>query len=113
MSQGWYGVDLDGTLARYDGWNDGHIGDPIVPMLERVKGWLDDGKDVRIVTARVSSARKGLDLDEQRQLVEDWCLRHLGRILPVTAEKDMHMIVLWDDRAVTVEANTGRVRTFA
>lgn len=25
---GWIGVDLDGTLARYDGWVDGlHIGD--------------------------------------------------------------------------------------
>ena len=30
----WIGVDLDGTLAYYDGWvSDDHVGDPIEPML--------------------------------------------------------------------------------
>lgn len=50
----WIGVDLDGTLAYYDGWKgEHHIGDPIPEMLDRVKGWLEQGYEVRIVTARV------------------------------------------------------------
>lgn len=41
MSEGWIGVDLDGTLAEYLGWQGmGHIGEPIAPMVERVKAWL-------------------------------------------------------------------------
>lgn len=38
MNAGWYAVDLDGTLAHYDGWRgEDHIGDPIPPMVERIK----------------------------------------------------------------------------
>jgi len=36
-----------------------------------------------------------------------WCEKHLGLALPVTCVKDMHMIELWDDRAVQVVTNTG------
>jgi hypothetical protein len=51
---GWIGVDLDGTLAHYEGWKgQEHIGEPIAPMVERVKGWLAEGREVRIFTARV------------------------------------------------------------
>ena len=39
--QGWVGVDLDGTLATYDEWRGiEHVGEPIAPMVERVKRWL-------------------------------------------------------------------------
>lgn len=42
--QGWIGVDLDGTLAHYDGWKGAdHIGEPIPAMVERVKQWLSEG----------------------------------------------------------------------
>ena len=59
MTNGWIGVDLDGTLAYYDQWRGAlHIGEPIPVMLERVKRWLDEGKDVRIFTARVN--REGI-----------------------------------------------------
>ena len=47
MSQqnGWIGVDLDGTLAHYEGWKGiEHIGAPVPAMLERVKNWLAEGK---------------------------------------------------------------------
>ena len=61
MTNGWIGVDLDGTLAYYDQWRGAlHIGEPIPVMLERVKRWLDEGKDVRIFTARVN--REGIAL---------------------------------------------------
>jgi hypothetical protein len=56
---GYIGVDLDGTLARYDGWNNGVIGEPIPLMQSRIWDWLGSGQEVRIVTARGS--------DEQEQ----------------------------------------------
>ena len=118
--KGWIGIDLDGTLAEYHGWNNGKIGEPIQLMVERVKGWLAEGKSVRIMTARVgiqedayseesgSAATKEF-ADCQRSLIEDWCLEHVGQKLPVTAAKDFAMIELWDDRVVRVEHNTGRI----
>ena len=108
MSNGWIGVDLDGTLAHYDGWNadDHSIGKPIPAMLDRVKKWLASGMEVRIFTARVGGAHE--DAEEARALVDDWCLKHLGVILTVTCKKDYSMIQLWDDRCVQVEPNTGR-----
>ncbi len=52
---GWIGVDLDGTLAQYDGWKGpDNIGDPIPLMVGRVKEWLEAGHEVRVFTARVS-----------------------------------------------------------
>lgn len=116
--EGWIGVDLDGTLAYYDKWRGvEHIGKPIAAMIERVKKWLDDGKDVRIVTARVapfdpSSGGTESDHDDEvaigRKTIERWCKDHIGRILPITSRKDHQMTELWDDRAVEVEQNTGK-----
>ena len=38
-TSGTIAVDLDGTLARYDGWKGiDHIGDPIPLMVSRVMG---------------------------------------------------------------------------
>lgn len=117
MEQGWIGVDFDGTLAHYDGWQGTKLGEPIPAMVARVKGWVADGYEVRIVTARVSSRNEkkrlenGEDMweaDAHRAAIEEWCAQHIGVRLPVTAEKDFEMIELWDDRAVQVEKNTGK-----
>lgn len=111
---GWIGVDLDGTLAEYHGWSgENHIGDPIPAMVERVRLWLRQGRDVRIFTARVTELPLNLDgtphdLAATRASIEQWCLQHLGRILPITNVKDFGLIELWDDRAIQVIANTGR-----
>lgn len=115
MTQGWIGVDLDGTLAVYAGWNDGEIGEPVPLMMRRVKEWLAQGIEVRIVTARVGKpdATRVSDtpekIEEMRREVEDWCEKHIGQRLVVTNEKDYGMIELWDDRCVRVEENTGRI----
>lgn len=104
--QGWIGVDLDGTLALYDGWKGvGHIGDPVPLMYDRVVRWLAEGKDVRIFTARASNYHG--DLPEVTAAIDAWCVKHFGRLLPVTCMKDYGMIELWDDRAVQVKENTG------
>ena len=107
MSRGWIGVDLDGTLARHDGWKGHtHIGKPVPVMLERVKQWLSEGTEVRIVTARVASVSSGRE--EARTAIQKWCKKHIGVELTVTSEKDYSMIELWDDRSIPVEFNTGR-----
>lgn len=104
--QGWIGVDLDGTLAFYDGWQGPtHIGAPIIKMVVRVADWLGRGKDVRIMTARVAPNKN--DREVCRKAIEDWCRGLFGRVLPVTHEKDFNMIELWDDRVVQVVPNTG------
>ncbi len=114
---GWMGVDLDGTLAYYDGLKGPeYIGDPIPAMVDRVKKWLNEGREVRIFTARVSCTdlvKKDDTRDDAkvaavaRKQIEAWCLMHIGVRLQVTAVKDFGMIELWDDRCVQVQPNAG------
>jgi hypothetical protein len=118
----WIGVDLDGTLAHYEDFKGPEqIGEPIPLMVERVKLWLTEGREVRIFTARVwplgtaedrlDSLNVGnprlVDAFKARSAIEKWCLKHLGTVLPVTCTKDYGMLELWDDRAVQVKINTG------
>jgi len=106
MSGGWIGVDLDGTLAHYNGWKGiEHVGDPVPAMLSRVRAWLDGGRTVKIFTARVSVA--GRERDEVVGHIHAWCERHGLPALDVTCVKDFGMVELWDDRAVQVIPNTG------
>lgn len=114
---GWIGVDLDGTLAKHDGgeFQFSHIGEPIPAMVKRVQGWIRQGYEVRIITARAAHVEAHRDTtDKYSELhktvivpIKEWCVRHIGMELPVTAHKDFSMIELWDDRAVSVGTNTG------
>lgn len=107
MSKAWIGVDLDGTLAHYEGWKGiAHIGEPIAPMVERVKRWLAEGHTVKIFTARVST-RDGEELRAISGAIIAWSEKHIGQKLDITCVKDFGMIELWDDRAVQVISNTG------
>lgn len=105
--EGWIGVDLDGTLAHYDGWRGNHhIGKPIPLMVERVKTWLAGGLKVKIFTARAYCKEP----DEiVLKPIREWCKEHLGQELPITNVKNFGMIELWDDRCVQVEPNTGKI----
>lgn len=106
---GWIGVDLDGTLAHYDGFVDETtIGPPIPLMVERVKHWIAEGLQVRIFTARVGGGRNDPDRGRIIEAIKNWCLEHIGTKLPVVCCKDYDMIELWDDRCVQVIPNTGR-----
>ena len=102
---GWIGVDLDGTLAHYEGWTE-HIGEPIPAMVNRVKAWLAKGKEVRIFTARAFTPN-GDPIDDQFKKIYAWCYAQFSKPLPITNRKDIHMIELWDDRAVQVIPNIG------
>lgn len=104
-TSGWVGFDLDGTLATYGKWNGpAAIGEPIAPMVERVKRLLEKGVEVRIFTARASVQSR-----EVLEPIELWCARHIGRVLPITNVKDFACRALYDDRAVAVQFNTGVV----
>lgn len=115
--RGWIGVDLDGTLAHYDGWKGAaHIGEPIPKMLGRVHLWLAMKHTVRIFTARVSGivsadpARRR-EAIKAREHIQGWLQRVGLPKLDVTCVKDFEMIALWDDRATPVEFNTGEPKT--
>jgi hypothetical protein len=96
---GWIGVDLDGTLAYYDGFRgDDHVGEPIEPMVRQVRKWLAEGKDVRIFTARAP-----------HPVIRKFSYDNFGQILPITNQKDGKMIAHYDDRAVGVKRNEGTV----
>ena len=127
--EGWYGFDLDGTLAKYDGWKGiDHIGEPVKPMVELMKRMHDEGKVVKIMTARVAP-RKLEDgtIGEQftwltrdpssapdarytaTQYILDWCeeVAHLGFVPEVVYQKDHLMLELYDDRVKQVVPNEG------
>ena len=134
--QGWYGFDLDGTLAVYDVWRGiSHVGFPVRRMVDLAKKLHDEGKTVKIVTARVAP-RDDQELEPNpyfaagvpdyvrrndstlkylyymhfwnaKTFVMDWCLRHLGFVPEITHQKDGMMIVLYDDRVKQVVPNEG------
>jgi archaellum biogenesis ATPase FlaH len=105
MKKQWIGVDLDGTLAKIDGWKGTHhIGEPIQPMVDKVKKLLASGKIVKIMTARAA------DADEKTiSIIKKWCKTHIGQELEITNKKDMYMVALFDDKAIRVEKNTGKL----
>lgn len=92
-------VDLDGTLAKYSGYKgDDIIGEPISPMIDKVKELLDNGTKVKIFTARTNSDK----------FIKDWCRNNLGQELEITNIKEPTFKEIWDDRARQVIPNTGR-----
>lgn len=109
---GWIGVDLDGTLAEYRGWQGGKsIGKPIPAMVDRVKYWISQGITVKIFTARMhghGAPLIGGGVEDVLTPIQDWCTEHLGAVIEVTNKKDFGMVELWDDRCIQVISNTGR-----
>lgn len=105
MSERYVGFDLDGTLACYDCWRgEDHIGDPIPAMCEKYRQWREAGFECRIITARAHGNDR-----PQIELIQDWAEKHLGERPPVQDFKSYGLICLYDDRAIRVEPNTGRI----
>lgn len=95
LYNGFKGVDFDGTLVKENGPG---FNEPVWPMVERVRGWLDNGEDVIIFTAR-----------GYQKTVEDFCVKYFGKPLPITNVKQRGMSEWYDDRAIAVERDTGRI----
>lgn len=103
MGKNWIGVDLDGVLAEYHGFKtDVDIGPPVPSMLFRVQQWIRGGRTVKIFSARAGSPRAV-------KAIRDWLVRNGLPPLEVTDRKDHDMIAMYDDRAHTVETNTGKI----
>lgn len=113
----WVGFDFDGTLNVYSRGQFPRVGPAIEPMCDLVRAYLAEGVEVRIVTARAhhtgpnGSIGPG-ELETLLGPVTEFCEREFGRALPITSSKDFEMCWLYDDRAVTVETNTGRAFAF-
>jgi hypothetical protein len=113
--QNMVGVDLDRTLAKFkeqnwDEYKPGQIGEPIPLMVERVRKHMDQGDEIVIITARVHPW-KGDEAEEARKSIQEWCMNIFGQAFEVTCMKHPRMHTIYDDRAVTVEPNTGRILT--
>lgn len=105
--EGYILVDFDRTLSVYiTGQDNDGFGDPVPAMQERVVRWLHAGRDVRLFTAR-ASRNDPAEMDRLR----GWCVEHLGKEIPIQNWKDFHCVAIWDDLAITVEANTGWRKT--
>lgn len=109
----WVGFDLDGTLATYDkfiSWD--HIGEPITAMVDKVKELLGKGIKCKILTARASEESRSLNnitFQQIERVIKDWCAKHIGQELEVVSEKGALMIAFYDDKAIQVEMNTGKI----
>jgi hypothetical protein len=94
-------VDLDGTLAKYyDHYTADEIGEPIQPMLDRIRKWLKEGYEVRVFTARASVPKR---IPAVREWLDKLNLHDVG----ITNSKDFNTVAIFDDRAEKVVFNTG------
>ena len=99
-----FAFDLDGTIAEYNGWDkaDGHrIGNPIPAIIKVIKDLRAKGERCVIFSARAT-------VPEARSYIEAYCLEHIGEILPMQNTKTLDIVQIWDDRAISVQHNTGK-----
>lgn len=114
-------VDLDGTLAHYDGWKGtDQIGEPLTGAKELLETLINSGYYVIIHSCRLGSQLFNPDkyedikqLTDSRFAVKDWLDYHkmpydelwLGFGKPAA-------VAYIEDRAVPVEKNLGYVSAF-
>ncbi len=102
MSQGWIGFDLDGTLAYEGETRFPTIGRPIKPMMDLLKKYVSEGREVRIFTARAC-------MPEFVPAIHSWIEKHVGQKLEVTCVKDFGLDKFYDDKCFRVKYNTGEI----
>ena len=125
QGEGWYGFDLDGTLAKYDGWKGiDNIGEPVKPMVDLIRRMHEEGKVVKIVTARVAPRKnedgtigeQGILMNNEQGIaqhyvasyfIRKWCQNNLGFVPDIVYQKDHLMLELYDDRVKQVVPNEG------
>lgn len=102
-----YAVDLDSTLAYHTDWvHHTKIGAPIPAMRAKVLQWLNDGHEVFIFSARLNAEED--IVEDIRYAIQEWCVTHIGYMLPITGKKLLSFSEIYDDRAIQVVKNDGR-----
>ncbi len=114
QKKGWIGFDLDGTLAmNYNGiFNPKEIGSPIPSMIALLRKYIEEGKEVKIFTARVSTngtIHSIYDAVVARHFIHKWCEKNIGRKIDVVSVKDFRMRLLYDDSVIRVKTDTGEI----
>ena len=98
-------VDLDGTLAHYDGWKGvGHIGAIIPSVANAILLAKKEGADIWIFTARVSDPK---DAEEAGNAIVAYLNENGIPFDGLTAIKHKFFSEFWDDRAIQVIKNQG------
>jgi len=70
-------VDLDGTLAQYDGWKGiDHIGDPLPGAKEFLTALKDKGYSIEIYTTRCNSHVNNQTAHHLAQRIYEWLRKH-------------------------------------
>ena len=108
METEWVGVDLDGTLAKWEKWcSPDEVGKPINAMVRRIKKLRLLGYRVKILTARATPPCDPGTINA----IQDWCESVFGERFEVTHAKDYDLKWFYDDRAVEIVNNTGELAT--
>ena len=98
-------VDLDGTLAQYDGWKGiEHIGPVIPEVANAMERAQKEGAEVHLFTSRVSDPE---DAAEAHQIISKWAEANHFNFASITAVKHKFFTEFWDDRAIQVIKNEG------
>lgn len=99
----WIGIDLDGTLATIDeNTSRLNIGKPIEEMKTIIENHIKEGYVIKIFTARAAYS-------DQIPIVKQWLEDNNFPNWEITCQKDFAMIRYYDDMAVTIERNTGKI----
>ena len=101
-------VDFDKTLAKYMSFRGSEeVGEPVPAMVDRVRRWLAEDRDVEIFTARVSREHPKDERKAAKKAIKRFCEEQFGQKLRVTADKSPDFEEFWDDKAVAVVPNEG------
>lgn len=116
------GFDLDGTLAYDLGepeFDYTKVGPPIMSRVELAKRYIaEDRFEVCIFTARASLKDYETIFDGTpeeflaavKKPIEEFCLKYLGKVVPIICEKDYLMDHFYDDRAYRMEKNVDETK---
>lgn len=102
-------VDLDGTLAEYNGWcGREHIGKPLPGAVAAMQAMVDQGHRVMIFTCRCSNElseefTSNMDAQASAEIIYAWLSEHGFPPVHVWTGAGKPMADLYiDDRALTV-----------
>lgn len=95
----------DRPLAKLD------MGTPIKPIVDTLRSYVAQGKHCQIFTARVAPHPEipEFDVNERIKDIHAWLEKHDIPKLEVVHTKDHFTQEIWDDRAIAVQPNEGRI----